>query len=187
MHMLCGCRVSDKVPVSRSQSTMTEPNHTVAVQGAAPDRTVFGPALWSNKTALKGAFRDPPVMSKHRQIYVDQRVGRRESLPVRRDATKAVNDPMWCPADTTAASLALRASWPTLTCRRRHFQTPQLSSYEGVRCHDNSHKALTICTQPDLPHCYIPVSKCVLTDGRAPRHVIRIHPASRIASSSRSA
>ncbi len=73
---------------------IAEPDHTVAVQRAAPNRAAFRPTLWIHEEALKEAFGYPPVMSEQREVYVDQRVSRRESFPSRRDAPKAINDPL---------------------------------------------------------------------------------------------
>jgi hypothetical protein len=53
MNLLYGYRASDKLPLSRSQSTMTEPDHTVAIHRAAPNGTVFRPTLWIHEKALR--------------------------------------------------------------------------------------------------------------------------------------
>jgi len=72
---------------------MAEPDHTVALQRAAPDRTLIRPALWIHEKTLDEAFGDPSVMSEQRKIYVDERVGRHKPLPRRRHAPKAIDDP----------------------------------------------------------------------------------------------
>jgi len=73
---------------------IAEADHAVAVQRAAPNRTVFRPTLWIHEEALYEAFGDPPVVSEQREVYVDQRVGCRESFPSRCDAPKPINDPL---------------------------------------------------------------------------------------------
>jgi hypothetical protein len=78
---------------------MAEPDHTVAVQGTTPNRTVFRPTLWIREEAFNEAFGYPPVVSEQREVYVDQRVSRRESFPSRRDAPKAINDPLIPPQE----------------------------------------------------------------------------------------
>ena len=42
---------------------MAEPDHAVAVQRAAPDGTVFRPALRIHEQALEEALGHPPVVS----------------------------------------------------------------------------------------------------------------------------
>jgi hypothetical protein len=94
MNLLCRSRISDKLPIPRSQMAIAEPDHTVAVQRAPPNRTVFRPTLWIHEEALYEAFGDPPVVSEQRQVYIDQCVGCRESFPSRWDAPKAINNPL---------------------------------------------------------------------------------------------
>src|SRR5688500_9020909 len=99
MNAFCRCGIGDKLSVFGSQVTMAEPNHTVRLHTAAPNRTTFGPALWCAKNSLKKSFRYPPVVSRQRQVDVNQRVSRRESLPGGRHAAVAVNDPLTLPQE----------------------------------------------------------------------------------------
>src|SRR5262245_53176102 len=86
---------------------MTEPDHAIAVQRAAPYRTVFRPAIRVAKQALDEALCDPPVMRKHWQVDVDQCVGSGEPLPRRYDTAKAVDDPLIPPEDVGVHSQKL--------------------------------------------------------------------------------
>jgi hypothetical protein len=75
------------------QASMTEPNHPVAVQCAAPHGAILWPALRISKKALHEALCDPPVMRQKGQVDVNERIGCVEPLPCRRDTAIAINDP----------------------------------------------------------------------------------------------
>jgi hypothetical protein len=73
--------------------SMTEPNHPVAGQRAAPHRSILWPTLRISKKTLHQAFCDPPVMRQKGQVDVNERIGCIEPLPCRRDTVIAINDP----------------------------------------------------------------------------------------------
>src|SRR5262249_6095363 len=88
MHTLAGCLFGDQLPVSGSQLLVAKLNHTIAAQGAAPHGAILRPALRCNKYALDQAFGYPGVVREERQVHVDQRVCRGETLPSRRHTAK---------------------------------------------------------------------------------------------------
>ena len=93
MNLFFRCRISYELSVSRGQVAMAEPDDAVAVERAAPDRAVFGPTFRIHEKAFDESLGHPCVMREQRKVYVDQRVGSRESLPGRRDAPEAIDNP----------------------------------------------------------------------------------------------
>src|SRR6476659_3967487 len=86
--------VGDELPVPGRQSLMASPSYAIAVHGAAPQRTVFWPALRTHDQALHQALRHPPVMGGEGQIHVDEGIGSRETLPSGSNTAETVDDPL---------------------------------------------------------------------------------------------
>ena len=108
--------ISDKLPISGRQPTMTEPNHAVAVQSAAPHWAILWPALRSFEKTLDEALCDPPVMRKEREVNVNKRISCRKPVPSRGDTAKAVNDPL-VSAEEVCVYLQVLVMWNLATAR----------------------------------------------------------------------
>src|SRR5216684_741048 len=73
--------------------SMTEPNHPVAVQCAAPHGAILWPTLRIPEKALHEALCDTPVMRQKGQVDVNERIGCLEPLLRQRNTVIAINDP----------------------------------------------------------------------------------------------
>ena len=72
---------------------MAQPNHAIAIHGAAPQGAIRWPALRIYEQALDEALGNPPAVSQQRQVNVDQRVRHRTPLPGRSNTAKTIDDP----------------------------------------------------------------------------------------------
>src|SRR6185503_1178301 len=90
---LRGRGLTDELPIPGSQVTVTEPEHAIAVQGAAPHWTILWPTLRGYEESFDEALGHPPAVRQEREIDVDQRIGYSEPLPGGGHTTKAIDDP----------------------------------------------------------------------------------------------
>ncbi len=73
---------------------MAEPDDAVAVDSAAPHRTVFRPAFGFYEEPLDESLSHPSIVNVKWEINVDQRISNGKPLPGGGSTTKTVNDPL---------------------------------------------------------------------------------------------